>query len=68
MREDLSLLEVFRTGTSSSEAQGRGEIKEVNEVIEVNEVSDDTKSSESSGKTFVDNFDNSKNKWQNICR
>ena len=27
MREDLSLLEVFRTGTSSSEAQGRDKIK-----------------------------------------
>ena len=38
-----------------------GEVIATLGVIEVNEVSDDTKSSESSGKTFVDNFDNSKN-------
>lgn len=50
------------------------EVKEVNEVIATLEVIDDTLAGETSGRTNVvnsanfDNSDNSKNKWQNICR
>ena len=50
------------------------EVKEVNEVIATLEVIDDTLAGDTSGRAFVvnsansDNFANSKNKWQNICR
>ena len=35
-----------------------GEVIATLGVIEVNEFNDDTKSGDTSGKTFVDNFDN----------